>query len=95
MTFISEFNLDLMEKYLHAKNEVNRSSHSKVIIRKYRHIDRHTDTHRHRHTQTDGQTRVKPLPPSLTRSVKINYIIRNASKNPLGKELKSFRILNY
>ena len=67
MTFIYELDLDMVEKYLHAKNEVNRSSGSKVIIRKYRQTDRHTDRHTDRQTDrhTDRQTRVKPLPPSL------------------------------
>ena len=33
-TFTSELDLDMVVTYLHAKNEVNRSSGSKVIIQK-------------------------------------------------------------
>ena len=54
MTFIYELDLDMVEMYLHAKNEVNRSSGSKVIIRKYRQTDTQTD--RQTDTQTDRQT---------------------------------------
>ena len=32
MTFISQLDLDIVLTYLHAKNEVNRSDGSKVII---------------------------------------------------------------
>ena len=36
MTFTSELDLDMVVNYLHAKNQVNRSSGSRVIIRKKR-----------------------------------------------------------
>jgi len=58
MTFIYELDLDMVEKYLHVKNEVNRSIGSKVIIRKDRQTDRQTDRHTDRQTDrhTDRQT---------------------------------------
>ena len=68
MTLISELDLDIIVTYLHAKNEVNRSSGSKVIVRihtqTHTHTHRHTHGHTHRHTdtQTHTQTKVKPLP---------------------------------
>ena len=42
MTFTSEPDIDMVVTYLHAKNQVNRSSGSKVITR----IHTHTHTHR-------------------------------------------------
>ena len=59
MTFTSELDLDMVVTYLHAKNQVNRSSSSKVIT--WIHTDRHIDTHRH------TQTGVKPLPTRICR----------------------------
>ena len=50
MIFIYELNLDIMEMYLFAKNEVRRSRRSKVRARTAGH------THTHTHTQTDKQT---------------------------------------
>ena len=50
MTFISEPDLDSVVTCLHAKNEVNRSNGSKVIIRTVC-----------VHKQTDRLLRVKPL----------------------------------
>ena len=58
MTFIYELGLDIMKIYLHAKNEVSRSRHSKVRAR--------TDTHTHTHTHT--HTQLKNLP-SASRAV--------------------------
>ena len=49
MTLIYELDLDIMEMYLYAKNEVPSSKHSKIIART---DDRQTD----RHTYTDRQT---------------------------------------
>ena len=57
MTFISGPDLDIVVIYLHAKNEVNRSNGSKVIIRTTQ-TDRQTDrlTNRQTYRQTDKQT---------------------------------------
>ena len=44
MTFISELDLDIAVAYLHAKNKVNRSNGSKVIIWTDKQTDRQTDT---------------------------------------------------
>ena len=52
MTLILKLDLDMIEMYLHTKNEVSMSSGSKVIAWTDRHTDRHTDT------QTDRQTDV-------------------------------------
>ena len=43
MTFIYELDLDIMEMYLYAKNEVPSSKYSKVIARTAGHTDRQTD----------------------------------------------------
>ena len=52
MTFIYELDLDIMEMYLYAKNEVRRSRRSKVRAR----TAGHTHTHTHTDKQTDRQT---------------------------------------
>ena len=56
MTFIYELDLDIMEMYLYAKNEVRRSRRSKVRARTAGHT--HTQTDR----QTDRHTQLKTLP---------------------------------
>ena len=42
MTLIYELDLDIMEMYLYAKNEVPSSKHSKVIARTHTHTHTHT-----------------------------------------------------
>ena len=54
MTLICKLDLDIMELYLHAKNHVPSSKHSKVIVR--------TDGNTHTDRETDRQTLLKTLP---------------------------------
>ena len=54
MTFIYELDLDIVEKYLHAKNWVNTSNGSTVIMLTDTQTHGHTDTHTH--TQKCSQT---------------------------------------
>ena len=50
MTLILKLNLDMVQMYLHAKNEVSMSRGSKVIAW----TDRNTDRQEHRHTDMTG-----------------------------------------
>ena len=62
MTLIYELDLDIMEMYLYAKNEVPSSKHSKVIARTDGQTDRQTDRQTDTHTHTHTQTLLKTLP---------------------------------
>ena len=55
MTLVLKLDLDMVKMYLHTKNEVSMSRHSKVIAR----TDRQTRTHTHTHTHTHS---MKTLP---------------------------------
>ena len=60
MTLILKLDLDIIKMYLHTKNEVSSSRHSKVIARTdrqtHRQTHRQTDTQTHRHTHTHTDT---------------------------------------
>ena len=52
MALILKLDLDIVKMYHHAKSEVSRSLHSKVIACTDTERDRQTHTHTHTHTDT-------------------------------------------
>ena len=64
MTLVLKLDLDVVKMSHHTKNEVSRSTHSKVIActdtQTHRHTDRQTHTHTHTHTHTQYEDITRP-----------------------------------